>query len=338
VAGWLPENDWTGDYVPFPALPNELDPAEGFIVTANQAVIGADYPYRLTDDWDQGYRSQRIRERITDEGELSVDDMLAIQRDDQNPMGPVLTPYLLDVRLPSRYYAGGQRLLRDWDFAQPADSPAAAYFNVVWSNLLRLTFHDDLPEDQWPDGGDRWFAVVSHLLERPSDPWWDDADTPDEVETRDDVLRAAMTAARDELTQREDLQPADWTWGHLHQLDLHQPALGESGIGPVEWLVNRGTWDLAGGSAAVDATGWDAADGYEVQTAPSMRMVVSLGNFDESRWINLTGVSGHPFSDHYTDQTDLWAEGETLPWPFSPSAVDAAGEDTLRLEPTGEEQ
>ena len=65
--------------------------------------------------------------------------------------------------------------------------------------------------------------------------------------------------------------------------------------------------------------------------APSMRMVVSLEDFDDSRWINLTGVSGHPFSDHYTDQTDLWAEGETLPWAFSRAAVDEAAEDTLTL-------
>ena len=48
-----------------------------------------------------------------------------------------------------------------------------------------------------------------------------------------------------------------------------------------------------------------------------MRMVVSLGDLDDSRWINLTGVSGHAFDDHYTDQTDLWAKGETLPWPFT---------------------
>ena len=44
-------------------------------------------------------------------------------------------------------------------------------------------------------------------------------------------------------------------------------------------------------------------------------------------------VSGHPASGHYTDQTDLWARGETLPWAFSPGAVRAAAEDTLTLTP-----
>lgn len=332
VAGWRPENDWTGDYVPFDGLPNVLDPEEGFIVTANQAVIGRDYPYRLTDDWDQGYRSQRIRDLLEQEGELSVDEMLDLQLDDRNPMGPVLTPYLLDVDLPRGYYSAGQRLLAHWDFGQPADSAAAAYFNVVWSNLLRLTFQDELPEDLWPDGGDRWFAAVGHLLAAPADPWWDDR-TTDKVETRDDILAEAMTAARDELTRRQDLDAGEWQWGRLHRLDLHQAALGESGIGPVEWLVNRGPWEVGGGSAAVDASSWDASEGYAVTSAPSMRMVVSVGDFDTSRWVNLTGVSGHPFDDHYTDQTDLWAEGDTLPWPFTPSAVRDAAEDTLTLEP-----
>jgi penicillin amidase len=77
--------------------------------------------------------------------------------------------------------------------------------------------------------------------------------------------------------------------------------------------------------------------GYGVTAAPSMRMVVSVADWDDSRWINLTGVSGHPASDHYTDQTDLWARGETLPWRFSRDAVEAAGEDVLTLRPAPED-
>ena len=50
-----------------------------------------------------------------------------------------------------------------------------------------------------------------------------------------------------------------------------------------------------------------------------MRMVVSLADFDDSRWINLTGVSGHPFSAHYTDQTDLWVAGRDAPRGPSPA-------------------
>ncbi|MEJ7794868.1 MAG: penicillin acylase family protein [Nocardioides sp.] len=337
--GWRPDDDWTGEYVPFEGLPNVLDPEEGFIVTANQKVIDdTDYPYFLSEDWDPGYRSQRIRDVLEQEGELSVAEMAELQLDDRHPMAPALVPFLLEQDLPDGYNSDGQRLLADWDFTQPTDSAAAAYYNVVWRNLLALTFHDELPSAAWPTGGGRWMLAVEGLLKQPGNRWWDDTVTEDEVETRDDILTAAMLAAREELTRIEARNPDDWDWGHLHQLDLVHQTLGTSGIGPVEWLFNRGGWQAGGGGALVDATAWDAIEGYGVTAAPSMRMVVSLADFDESRWISLTGVSGHPASDHYTDQTDLWAEGETLPWAFSRDAVEAAGEDTLTLQPASDEE
>ena len=333
--GWRAEDEWTDTSVPFAALPFALDPDEGFVVTANQAVIGPGYPYHLTGDWDRGYRAQRIRDRLTDRladgGTVSVDDMLDVQLDRHHPFAATLTPYLLDVDLPDGYASDGQRVLEEWDHSQDADSPGAAYFNVTWRNLLELTFHDELSEELWPDGGQRWYAVVARLLERPDDPWWDDMRTA-ERETRDDVLAAALTDARDDLTRLSDRDPAAWRWGQLHRLELRSPSLGESGIGVVERLVNRGGWQVGGGSSTVDATAWDAAEGFEVTAAPSMRMVVSLADLDESRWISLTGVSGHPASDHYTDQTDLWERGETIPWPFEQHAVEDAAEHRLVLE------
>ena len=189
AAGWLPENDWSGTEVPFDALPSVLDPDEGFVVTANQAVTDPTYPYFLTDDWDYGYRSQRIRALLKAEGDLSIDEMTDLQLDDYNAMAPELVPYLLDVRLPRGYFSGGQELLDDWDFHQGAGSSAAAYYNAVWSNLLRLTFHDEMRESQWPDGGSRWFQVVRQLLRQPANGFWDDR-TTDVVETRDDILHA----------------------------------------------------------------------------------------------------------------------------------------------------
>ncbi len=337
-AGWRPENDWTGEYVPFDGLPNVLDPEEGFVATANQAVIADEgYPYFLSEDWDRGYRSERIRDLLVEEGELSMSEMEALQLDDLNPMAPVLTPYLLDVDLRRGYSSDGQRMLRGWDFHQPADSGAAAYYNVTWRNLLERTFHDELPEDAWPDGGDRWMAVVERLLREPKSPWWDDVTTDPEVETRDDILRAALVAGRNEMTSLVAPNPGDWTWGQLHELELRSATLGESGIGVVERMFNRGGWEVAGSGSTVNATGWDATEGYQVATAASMRMVISLDDFDDSRWINLTGVSGHASSEHYTDQTDLWAEGESLEWRFSRDAVVDAGADTLLLVPADDD-
>ncbi len=73
--------------------------------------------------------------------------------------------------------------------------------------------------------------------------------------------------------------------------------------------------------------------GYAVISAPSMRMVVDLDDLDRSRWINLTGASGHVASGHYRDQTGLWVDGRTLPWSFGRDAVEKTTEDRLVLEP-----
>ena len=68
---------------------------------------------------------------------------------------------------------------------------------------------------------------------------------------------------------------------------------------------------------------------------PSFRSVADFADFDASTWVHLTGASGHAFHTHYDDQLELWAAGQTLPWPFTQAAVEAAAEDTLTLNPAG---
>jgi len=320
--GWRSANDWTGSFIPFESLPSVLDPDEGRIVTANQAVIGNEYPPYLTNTWTYGYRSDRILDLLEDKARLSVDDMAAIQLDDRNTFAPTFVPYLLDILLPSPYLASGQQLLADWDYDQSVDSAAAAYFNSVWRQTLALTFRDQLPESIWPEGGDRWYEVMRRLLAEPNSLWWDDLDTESVVETRDEILFLAMSRARDELVRLQSRRPVEWTWGHHHRMNLENQSLGQSDIGLVGRLFNRGSYRVAGGGDLVNATQWDASsEGFSVTAAASMRMVVSLADFDASRWINLTGASGHAFNDHYVDQTELWVDGETLPWYSSRSKI-----------------
>ncbi|ONI71650.1 penicillin acylase family protein [Kribbella sp. ALI-6-A] len=327
VPGWDPRYDWAG-YIPFEAMPTEFDPDDGVIVTANQAVVPKSYRYHLTNDWDYGYRSQQILERIQAAGKLDVAAMSSIQLDTKNRNAEMLVPYLLRIGIPDDFDKQGQDTLKGWDFTQPADSAPAAYFNIVWRNLLADTFHDQLPEAVWPDGGSRWFEVMRNLVRQPNNSWWDDLRTP-QRESRDDIMREALVQARAEITTKMAREPSNWQWGRLHRLTLTNQTLGTSGIGVVEKLFNRGPYELGGGSSVVNATGWDASKGYGVTATPSMRMVVDLSDFDKSRWINLTGVSGHAFTDNYTDQTELWVKGETLPWAFSKGAVEARREHTL---------
>jgi penicillin amidase len=142
-----------------------------------------------------------------------------------------------------------------------------------------------------------------------------------------------MKDARYELTAKLGKDIDTWSWGRLHKLELKNQTLGTDGPAVVKWLLNRGPWQLGGGEAAVDATGWNAAGGYDVVWVPSMRMIVNLQDFDKSRWINLTGASGHVYNAHYTDQTDMWANNELLPWAFSDAQVDKATKAKMALTP-----
>ncbi len=338
--GWTSSYDWSGT-VPFDQLPSVLDPSEGFIVAANQQASAEPLPF-LTGDWDPGLRSQRIRDLIEAKDKLSPADMVGIQADTRATWAQPLVKSLLTVDLDNSFAKEGQELLRGWDLTNPADedpadeddAAAAAFFNVVWDNLVRLTFDDELPAGLQSSGGSRWAASLTALLAQPKSGWWDDKLTPTLVEGRDEILKQAMVNARLELTERLGKEPKDWRWGDLHRLTLTHKVLGGSTVpGVVRALVNVGPIHLGGGGTEVNALGWDAAKGYDVNWGPSMRMVVDLAALDRSLWQNQTGQSGHPSHDNYADQVDDWVAVRLHPWPFGEQAVSANAEDTLTLKP-----
>ncbi|SEN09576.1 penicillin acylase family protein [Actinacidiphila rubida] len=386
--GWERQYAWTGQYIPFKSMPYEYNPPRGYIVTANQAVVDqSKYPYLLTSDWGYGTRSQRINSliasKIKDGGKISMDDMQSMQNDSSSDIAKLLVPALTKISISNDkgdYVREAQQLLVGWDYNQDSDSAAAAYFNAVWRNVLKLAFGNKLPKElrpegqclrvppagqtgpvdnldgapktieecgdraadqAQPDGGDRWFEVVRDIWNQPNNPWWTMSTTAffgvdtnkAHHSTRDQLLEQAMKDARYELTAKLGKDINTWSWGRLHKLDLKNQTLGTKGPGVIKWMLNRGPWQLSGGEAAVDATGWNAAGGYDVVWVPSMRMIVNLQDFDKSRWINLTGASGHAYNDHYTDQTSLWADGKLLPWYFSDSRVDQASKAKMALTP-----
>ncbi|NEB74905.1 penicillin acylase family protein [Streptomyces sp. SID14478] len=372
--GWDAKYRWTG-YIPQSALPYEYNPDRGYIVTANQAVVDKDkYPYTLTTDWGYGTRSQRITDliesKIKDGGKISTDDMRTMQMDSSSEIAKLLVPKLLKIDIKDPYVREAQQLLENWDYTQNPDSAAAAYFNSVWRNVLKLAFGNKLPKElrvdgqclsvepvdntgpadedrkvrecgqrdadsAQPDGGDRWFEVIRKIINDEDNDWWKAPKTRTDkaTENRDELFARAMDDARWDLTAKLGKDIDTWSWGRLHKLELKNQTLGTEGPGWLQYVLNRGPWKLGGGEAAVNATGWNAAGGYGVDWVPSMRMVVNLDDLDKSKWINLTGASGHTYSAHYTDQTDKWVKGELLPWHYSKKAVDDNTSDTLLLKP-----
>ncbi|MGC5582929.1 penicillin acylase family protein [Ornithinimicrobium sp. W1665] len=337
--GWDEAYAWSG-WVDFEEMPYALNPEDGVIVAANQAVVRGSTPF-LTSEWDKGYRSTRILELLsarTEEGPLTVEDMTQVQLDDRNAFAEVLVPLLVDLDLGHDFYAEAQDLLRDWDLTAPAEgeqSAAAAYFYAVYANLLETVFDDELPPDLAATGNSRSMLLLDELLARPDSRWWDDRRTPGVVESRDEVVRTAMLQARLDLTRDISKDVEDWTWGQLHQVRLeHEVLSGEDVPALVRGIFGQPPRPASGTSAVVNAMNWDASTGsFEVTSAPSMRMVVDLADLDASRWVNQTGNSAHPFHPNHTDQTRTWIEGGTYPMVSGREAVLERAHQTMTLTP-----
>ena len=305
------------------------------LVAANQPVIGGQYPHPLGSAYSYGWRSQEILDQLRQTSTLTLDQAEALLYDDTIRIAADLVPALLKVKVADTWVAEGQRTLVGWDYSATPDSAPAAYFNVVMHNLLKLTFRDELPDELWPVGGDRWNAVVLGLLKQPRNLWWDDVTTPEVTESRDDILRLAMTNARKEITSLMARDTDEWSWGRLHTVTLRNQTLGTSGIKPVEALFNRGPYEVGGGPAVVNAMAYDTTEGYTVTSAPDH---ADGGRPRQPGPVPLgqpVGVSGHAFHRNYADQTDLWARNETWPFVASRAAVEARTEQRLELLPGG---
>lgn len=332
VPGWESKYAWTG-YIPFDDLPSAVNPDEGWIVAANQAVIGPEYEYFITDDWAYGARSQRIvnllNEQIATGKPFTVETMQQMQMDSHNELAAFLVPRLNETGAAN----GALRLFDGWNYAQTVDSSAAAYFNAIWRQMVQRMFNSHIDTELTTTiGDDQFWEVIYGLWDDPANEWWDDPSTP-EIEDRDALMAGAVNAAAAELSQLQGADPNGWNWGGLHTLLLQNGTLGASGVAPIEALFNRGPIEVPGGTAAVNANGWIPSEGYEVYWVASMRQVVDLADMDNSTWVNLTGNSGHAFAPTYEDQVEAWRTGEQFPWLWNDKAVRSAATDTLVLQP-----
>ncbi len=333
VPGWTDDYEWMG-YIPYEELPSVFNPAEGYIVTANNAVVDLEYPYLIASTWSYGYRAQRIVDMIQDApGLIDMTYIQKMQGDDMDLNAETLVPVLLELPLEDERLDAPLSFLKDWDYQAHMDSAPAALFEVFWSRLLAVTFQDDLPSEYWPEGGSRWFEVIQSLVEQPDSPWWDDQRTLDKVENRDDIFLQAFVSAVDELEKFQGKDPARWSWGDLHTVTFRNATLGESGIAPIEMLFNRGPYRTSGGESIVNATGWNATESYQVDWLPSHRMIVDLGNLENSLSIHTTGQSGHAYHPHYIDMADLWRNIQYHPMLWESDQIKSQAEGFLQLMP-----
>lgn len=350
------KHDWAST-IPTDDLPWQLDPAGGVIVTANNAAVDAKYPFFIAREWDPGYRAKRITDLLAEAakaGGVTTDTLRAIQFDSRVLRAEVIAPFTGSVTTTTQDGALIAQRIRDWStFDCPVDGPAslgcAAYLAFEY-RLVRGLLDDDLGDlaREYVGGGASWQATIA-LLDQPDSAWWDDKTTTDRVETRDDIVAAALDEAGRELRAAYG-DPNKWTWGTLHTAKFSEATLGSSGIGPLEWYFDKGPYPAPGASGAVNNTYFRPSRAYRdpddatykpvgidgvfaVTNLPSYRLSIDMADLDGAQIVQTTGQSGNPFDRHYGDLIDEWLTGQAVPLPFTQSAVSDAAIETLQLVP-----
>jgi penicillin amidase len=335
---------WQG-YIPFDLLPRIYNPAREFIVTANQAIVPPAYYEQLAGtlgdantqlsyDWAYGQRAQRITELLREFAPNTVESFQRIQGDNKNIDAPLILPYINNLTITHGRTADARDLLLRWDYQMSMDSAPAALFAVFSERLLDNLYNDQAPENSPATNHQLWATV--ELFNQPENPWWDDANTPDVIERRDDILLRSFSEAVERTSELLGTDMSAWKWGDLHTATFVSNPLGASGIDLIEQLVNRGPVATGGSSDTVNATGWSPASGnFAVGGLPSMRMIVDVGDFDNSVTIHTTGQSGHPASPHYDDMIEPWRTVQYHRMRWSRRNVEEATADRLVLIPAG---
>jgi penicillin amidase len=330
VPGWNGDYEWQG-YIPFEQLPHVLNPKEGYIVTANNAVVGSDYPYLITDEWSAGFRAQRIVNLLNAaQDPINLTYLKKMQGDNYDALAAILVPFLLDQRFTDPDLKTAQDLLRGWDYRANMDSAAAALYMAFWENLVKNTLQDNLPDDIQVGVDSRAKEIIRRLVSEPNNPWWDNPSTA-EREYMADILRLSLEESYRELGQELGKDPSSWQWGTLHTITFQNQVMNSFPF--IKKAFNQGPFQTSGGSAIVNATGWDIENPYVVDWLPSMRMIVDLNDLTNSLSIHTTGQSGHAYHPHYIDMADLWRKVYYHPMLWDAAHIERQAESLLILKP-----
>jgi penicillin amidase len=315
---------WTS-YIPFDKLPHVLDPPSGIIVTANQRVVGASYPYFLTDSWAQPYRARRIFNLLQQRKRMTADDFRAVLGDVYSIAGVTFARQAAKILRSSLSSPADDALaktvdaLEKWDGLLQVDSSEAPYVAQ-----MRIAFRSRIinaaigPEKARSFGWSNFDTTLDWIItEQPRD--W----LPKEFSSYPELLRASYEDARKSMTRTMGADESKWTWGnmvkarHPHPLSVI-PLIGSQFTIPP--FPQNGTGFMAGATVNVGA-------------AVSMRLIADPGDWDKTQQGITLGQSGNPSSPHWSDQLEDWKAVTPRVFPFSEAAIAKATKSTIVLEP-----
>ena len=334
VPGWSGQYEWQ-DFIPFEELPTAFNPPTGFIATANNKVVSDDYPYPLAYEWSAPYRAQRINDLLAGDDRITLKDIQDIQAQTYSLPAEDLLPYLLAIEAEGDLQEEALARLQKWDLYLETDRVGASIYQVFYRFLLRNTLGDELGDSlirEYMGYSSFHMPMMVDLMSQDDNVWFDDTTTP-QVESRDDIVRRSLADAVSWLSEHYGDDPNKWEWGRLHTITFtHQP-LGQSGIKLLERFFNSRPIPARGGNFSVNAGFFSFNRPFDVNGGTSQRLIVDLGDLENSLSIHTTGQSGHVFHRHREDFISMWQNVKYHPMLFGREAVEAEAKATLILRP-----
>lgn len=316
--------EWTS-YIPFDKLPHLYDPPSGIIVTANQRIVGRDYPYSLTHSWAQPYRARRIFDLLNQKPKLAAEDFRSIQGDVYSIAGATFARESAKILRGQLTSPADDRLretiaaFEKWDARLTIDSSIAlvvAQMRIAFSTrIINAAIGEERARSfRWGNFDTTLDRIIS---EQPAG--W----LPKEFKSYADLLRACYGDARQALTKSLGADESKWIWGNMVKARFAHPLASAPLVGLQFAIVpfpQSGTGSLLGATVDVGA-------------AVSMRLIADPGDWDKTQHGITLGESGIPSSLHWKDQLDDWRAVTPRVFPFSEAAIMKATKETTLLEP-----
>ena len=311
-------------------LPAVRNPTRGWFATANAMNLPNGFPNetrRVGFEWADRSRIDRIEQVLGAKPKLDLLDSMALQTDQTSPLALRTVALLQGLDGANADQQAALALLKAWNGNETIDSAAAALFEV-WSqrHLRAATVAAAVPVAAQPAFTTPALGAVVTALTNPGTLLGSDPAT-----MRKQILLESLGSAWAETTKLLGTDPAHWRWGDLHRAKF-APATAAI-AGP----ALRAQLEMAplqvGGSASTPMATSMRGDSFDVGAGASVRMVLDVGEWDNSVFINTPGQSGDPFNAHYRDLYPLWAVGRYVPLVFSHAAVEREAERITNFTP-----
>lgn len=324
VDGASGEFDWIG-FVPASAMPRIVDPDAGMLVNANNRLVGTEYPYMITRDWDDPYRAERIHQLLKAVKKHSVEDAMRQQDDILSVAARDLLPRMIEAAEigPDSKDAKALGLLTNWDYRMEAGRPEPLIYTAWLRHAVRRIAEDELGEN-FPAYWRPRPAFVNYVL-ADGRHWCAKRDCAEELQA---ALSDALGEIRTELG--DDIQA--WRWGDLHSARFDHRLFTQL---PVVGAFGSLSIPTGGGDNTI-GRGMTAGKGVEPYAhihGAVYKAVYNLADLTESYFMIPVGQSGNPFSRNYSDLLEPWRNGKSIRLDGDREVLSEAGYDRLVLRP-----